>query len=48
MDNDALFNTLASLGAALYLHEKLAEDAEKAAEAVRYLQEKGALEECIK
>ena len=34
-------NTLEQLGTALYLHYKMAEDAEKAAEAVQYLQDEG-------
>lgn len=34
---------LEKLGAAIYIHKKLAEDAEKAAEAVKYLKEVGVL-----
>lgn len=42
MDKNAQL-ILEKLGAALYLHKKLAEDAEKAAEAVKYLKEVGVL-----
>ena len=34
-------DALEKLGMAIYLHYKMAEDAEKAAEAVQYLQENG-------
>ena len=42
MDQNTQF-ILEKLGAAIYLHKKLAEDAEKAAEAVEYLKEVGVL-----
>lgn len=39
---------LEKLGAAIYLHKKLAEDAEKAADAVKYLKEVGVLKSTSK